>query len=123
MLPSVVLFAAMMARRPAALSLRFFLSGAAGAAPDSFRAAAHRLRCAAPILARAAADILRLPFCCGGVAPSVTLPVRCCRSSAILALMRFFCSLKPSMAARRMSLVSLGIGDYVLCQMRDGVCK
>ena len=101
--------AVMMARRPAALSLRFFLSGAAGASLAFFRDAAHRLRWAAPILARAAADIFRFAFFGGGVAPSVDPPVRSCRRSAILALMRFFCSSKPSMAAVRMSLVSLGM--------------
>jgi hypothetical protein len=99
--------AAMMARRPAALSLRFFLTGAVDAPLEFFRAAAHRCRCAAAILARAAADILRRAFLGGGAAPSVALPVSCCRSSAILSLMRFFCSSKPSMAAVRMSVVSL----------------
>jgi hypothetical protein len=112
----------MIARRPAALSLRFFRAGAA-APPEFFRAAAHRCRCAAAIRLRAAADIFRRAFFGGGVAPSVDALVSMIRSSAILSLMRFFCSSKPVMAAVRMSVVSLGIGDYVLCQMRDGVCK
>jgi hypothetical protein len=105
----------MMARRPAALSLRFFLTGAAGAPPDSLRLP-NRCRCAAPILARAAADILCLVFFCGGAAPSFVFPVSMVRSSAILTLMRFFCSSNPSTAAVRMSVVSLfGIGDDRHC--------
>jgi hypothetical protein len=50
--------ASMIAFRPAALSFRFLRAGAAGGAvPPCFLAAAHRFRCAAAILARAAADI------------------------------------------------------------------
>ena len=72
----------MIALRPAALSLRFLRAGARDeAVPDSVLAAAHLLRWAAAILARAAADILRLTGV--GTLPSVALGFSIWRSSAI----------------------------------------
>ena len=98
----------MIARLPAALSLRFFLAGAGTAAQallDSFLEAAHLLRCAAAIRRRAAADIFRLGLTASGVAPSMGLPFSICRSSAIRSLICFFCCSKPSIAAVRISVL------------------
>ena len=72
----------MMALRPAALSLRFLRAGVVDeAAPDCFLAAAHLLRWAAAILARAAADIRRLLG--AGAVLSVVLGLNIWRSSAM----------------------------------------
>jgi hypothetical protein len=89
--------------RPAALSLRFLRTGAdvlSDPAPPALFAA-HLFLCAAAILARATADIRRR-FVVGAdeLAPFLSEPpLNICRSSAICALIRFFCSSKPSMAA------------------------
>jgi hypothetical protein len=98
--------ASMMALRPAALSFRFFRAGAADeAAPACFLASAHLFRCAAAILARAVADILRL-FVGACPAPSAAAEPCVFRSSAIWASMRVFCSSKPAMAAATISVLS-----------------
>src|SRR5262249_25159431 len=95
---------------PAALSLRFFLTGIGAARLavcdlDSCWVSAHRLRWAALILARAAADTRRTFF--AGAARFAEPPLIICRMSAIWASIRFFCSMKPSMAAVNTSLLSL----------------
>jgi hypothetical protein len=93
------LVASMIAFRPAALILRFLRTGAdvpSDPAPPA-RLAAHLFRCAAAILPRAAADIRRR-FLVGrdDSAPSLLAPpLNICRSSAICAFIRFFCSSKP----------------------------
>jgi hypothetical protein len=72
----------MIALRPAALTLRFLRAGALDdAVPDCVLAASHLFRWAAAILARAAADILRLTGV--GALPSVVLGFNIWRSSAI----------------------------------------
>jgi hypothetical protein len=106
------LVAAMIASLPAVLSLRFFLTGVGGATLavcdlNSCWVSAHRFRWAALILARVAADTRRVLF--AGAAPFAEPPVIICRISAIRASIRFFCSMKPSMAAVNTSLLSLGI--------------
>jgi len=72
--------AAMIALRPAALSVRFLRAGAAGEAA-CFLAATHLFRWAAAILARAAADIRRLLG--ADAVLSVALGFNIWRSSAI----------------------------------------
>ena len=105
------LVAAMIASLPAALSLRFFLTrnGAATLAVCDLAScwfSAHRFRWAALILARVAADTRRVLF--AGAAPfGEPPPLIICRMSAIWASIRFFCSIKPSMAAVNTSLLSL----------------
>ena len=74
--------ASIIAFRPAALSFRFARAGAVDeAAPVCFLDSAHLFRWAAAILARAAADILRLPG--DRAAPSLALGVSIWRSSAM----------------------------------------
>jgi hypothetical protein len=102
--------AATIARLPAALNFRFSLRGVGAATADIFdpasrRVLAHRFRWAAAILARTAADIPRL-FLVGG-APFGEVPPNICRSSAIRASIRLFCSIKPSMAAVTTALLNL----------------
>jgi hypothetical protein len=96
------LVAAMIAFRPAAESLRFGL----GTASDAFLEAAHLLRCASPIRARAAALIFRrLGFNDSGTAagsPADSMD----RSSAICVSMFRFCSSNPKMAVLMISEVS-----------------
>ena len=76
--------ASLIARLPAALSLRFFRAGVGPAlTADPFLIAAHLVRCAAAILRRAAADIFRLAGVGSGAAPSVEAGVNIWRSSAI----------------------------------------
>jgi hypothetical protein len=104
--------ASIIAFRPAALSLRFLRAGAE-VLPDSepaVRFAAHLFRCAAAILARAAADIRRrLVVGADDSAPSLLAPpLNICRSSATCPFIRFFCSSKPSMAAVISSRLSFG---------------
>jgi hypothetical protein len=99
----------MIRRFPDALSLRFFRAGAGSASdalPDWLLETAHRFRCAAAIRCLAAADIFRLGLEAPEVAPSVEGPFNTCRSSEILASIRFFCSSKPARAAVRISFVS-----------------
>src|SRR5215471_21618707 len=103
------LVAAMIASLPAALSLRFFLTGVGAATLAvcdlaSCWFSAHRFRWAALILARVAADTRRVLF--AGAAPFGEPPLIICRMSAIWASIRFFCSIKPSMAAVNTSLLS-----------------
>ena len=72
----------MIALRPAALSFRFLRVGLGEeAAPVCVLATAHLFRWAAAILARAAADILRLTVV--GALPSVAPGFNIWRSSAI----------------------------------------
>jgi hypothetical protein len=72
----------MIALRPAALSFRFLLAGVGDeVARACFLASAHLFRCAAAILERAAAGILRPPDV--GALPSVALRFNIWRSSAI----------------------------------------
>jgi hypothetical protein len=92
----------MIAFRPAALSYRLLRVGVDDAVPDCVLSAAHLMRWAAAILARAAADILRLTAV--GALPSVVLGFNIWRSAAIRALSRFFCSSKPAMAATMISV-------------------
>jgi hypothetical protein len=74
--------ASMIAFLPAALSLRFLRAGPVDeAAPVCFLDSAHLFRWAAAILARAAADILRLPG--ARAAASLALGVSIWRSSAM----------------------------------------
>jgi len=100
----------MIARLPAALSLRFFPTGVGAATlavcdRAACWASAHRFRWAALILARVAAETPRVLF--AGAAPFAEPPLIICRMSAIWASIRFFCSMKPSMAAFNTSLLSL----------------
>jgi hypothetical protein len=102
----------MIAFRPAALSLRFLRAGAdvlSDPAPPA-RFTAHLFRCAAAILARAAADIRRrLVVGAEDSAPSLLAPpLNICRSSATCPFIRFFCSSKPSMAAVISARLSFG---------------
>jgi hypothetical protein len=95
----------MIALRPAALNFRFLRAGATDAAArDCFLDAAHLFRWAAAILARAAADILRLTGV--GALPSVVVGFNIWRSSVMLASSRFFCCSKPAMAAAMISVLS-----------------
>ena len=97
--------ASIIAIRPAALSFRLLRAGTLDeAAPVCFLDSAHLFRWAAAILARAAADILRLTGV--GALTSVALGFNIWRSSAICALSRFFCSSKPAMAAATISVLS-----------------
>jgi hypothetical protein len=76
----------MIARRPAALSFRFFRLVAGpdfDSVPDSFREAAHRALCAAPIRFLAAADIFRLGLADRGAVLTMDPAGNICRSSAI----------------------------------------
>jgi hypothetical protein len=89
-----------------------------GIVRDSPLVLAHLARCAAAILARAAADILRL-FLGAGAAPSVAAGLNICRSSAIRALILFFCSSKPAMAAVSTSAWNfVGISQFILAPWR-----
>jgi hypothetical protein len=95
--------ASIIAFRPAALSFRFLRTGedVVSDVDTIARFAANLFRCAAAILARAAADIRRrFVMDAEEAAPSFAgPPLNICRSSAICTLIRFFCSSKPSIAA------------------------
>jgi hypothetical protein len=92
---------------------RFFRAGAVDETPaPCFLAAAHLFRCAAAILERAAADILRR-FLGARVLLSVALGLNKFRSSPICVSSRFFCCSKPAIAAATISVLSF-VGMLVL---------
>lgn len=106
--------AAMIARLPAAESFRLGLAAASGV--EVFLDAAHLLRCASAMRARAAALIFRRSrigdsdAAVGSGRPPSSIP----RSSAILTSMCRFCSSNPRMAAVMISGVSF-VGISVCC--------
>src|ERR1035438_7475978 len=106
----------MIAFLPAAESLRLGLGAAAGVEGcDGFLDAAHLLRCASAMRARAAGLIFRrLRLGAFGASEgSAELPDSPARSSAILVSMCRFCSSNPRMAAVMISGVSF-VGMSVL---------
>ena len=108
--------AAMIDLLPAAESFRLGLGAAAGVEGcDGFLDAAHLLRCASAMRARAAALIFRrLRFgASNGETGSAGPPDSPARSSAILASMCRFCSSNPRMAAVMISALSfVGISVF-----------
>src|ERR1039458_943077 len=105
----------MIALLPAAESFRLGL----GAASEVFLGAAHLLRCASAMRARAAALIFRrLRFGDSGAEGSAGPPDNRDRSSAILVPMCRFCSSYPRMAAVMISGVSfVGMSAFVTIQI------